>query len=188
MSKYNSDRGGFELNDGNLMRIQDKNDDGNVRISLYEGDERGIHVRTTVNFDSNTGTGTIDTHNEDKSEKSSTDVSCFLTTACIEEMQENFDDDCYELTVLRKFRDTFVTIEDKKHYYEVAPKIVEAINNEKYKNVIYKYIYDNVIKYCVEKIKNEQYEEAYSRYKISILCFEERYLEPTLGNKLQKTI
>ena len=42
--------------------------------------------------------------------------------------QENFDDNCYELTVLRWFRDNFVSKEDKEHYYEIAPIIVETIN------------------------------------------------------------
>lgn len=101
--------------------------------------------------------------------------------------QEEFDDNCYELTTLRWFRDNFVSKEDIEHYYEVAPKIVEFINNEKYVDAFYKYIYENVVKYCVEKIENKKYEEAYSRYKISIISFEERYLEPTLGTKLLKT-
>jgi len=45
--------------------------------------------------------------------------------------QENFDDNCYELTVLRWFRDNYVLSEDIEHYYDVAPVIVEAIDQEK---------------------------------------------------------
>ena len=130
MSGYNSDRNGYELNDGNLIRIQDKNDDGNIRISIYDGDEReqGEHDRYTINYDSNSGTGSIDYHNEDKSESSTTDVSCYLTTACMKAMMDRFDDNCYYLDILRWCRDNYVTKEDKKHYYEIAPKICEAIN------------------------------------------------------------
>ena len=47
--------------------------------------------------------------------------------------KENFDDNCYELTVLRWFRDNFVSKEDIKHYYEVAPIIVE---NSAYKSFL----------------------------------------------------
>ena len=59
--------------------------------------------------------------------------------------QETFDDDCYELTVLRWFRDNFVSKEDIEHYYETAPVIVEAINREEKKDIIYDYIYDNIV-------------------------------------------
>ena len=55
--------------------------------------------------------------------------------------QENFDDNCYELTVLRWFRDNFVSKEDIKHYYEIAPVIVEAINQEEKNDIIYDYIF-----------------------------------------------
>ena len=54
--------------------------------------------------------------------------------------QETFDDDCYELTVLRWFRDNFVSKEDIEHYYETAPVIVEAINREE-KKILYMTIY-----------------------------------------------
>ena len=55
-------------------------------------------------------------------------------------MQEKFDDNCYELKVLRWFRDNFVSTDDKNHYYDVAPKIVEAIGKEIDSNLIYNYI------------------------------------------------
>ena len=47
----------------------------------------------------------------------------------------NFDDNCYELTVLRWFRDNFVFEEDIKHYYKIAPVIVEAIDKEQHRDV-----------------------------------------------------
>ena len=110
---YNEDRKGFETIDGGLIRI---NGDDTVRIDIYDGDERekGGHTRDTINFDTNTGEGTIDYHNEDKSESSSVDVKCYLTTACMKHFQENFDDDCYELRVLRWFRDNFVSPEEDR--------------------------------------------------------------------------
>ena len=73
---YNSDRKGYETKDGGLIRI---NGDDKVRIDIYEGNEKekGGHTRDTINYDTNTGKGSIDQYNADKSEKSSTDVSCF---------------------------------------------------------------------------------------------------------------
>lgn len=184
---YNSDRKGYETKDGGLIRI---NGGDKVRIDIYEGNERekGGHTRDTINYDTNTGKGSIDQHNADKSEKSSTDVSCFLTTACMKYFQENFDDNCYELTVLRWFRDNFVSKEDKEHYYEIAPIIVETINKEEQSSIIYDYIYDNIVDYCVEQIEQGHYDKAYSRYKNSVLTLEEQFARPVLEQRLVKTL
>ena len=104
------------------------------------------------------------------------DEKCFLTTACMRYMQEKFDDNCYELKVLRWFRDNFVSTDDKNHYYDVAPKIVEAIGKEIDSNLIYNYIYDNVVDFCVTQIENGNYNEAYKRYKDSIQLLEKYYI------------
>ena len=64
--------------------------------------------------------------------------------------QETFDDNCYELSVLRWFRDNFVSIEDIKHYYDVAPIIVRNISNEEKSDIIFDYIYDNIVDYSVK--------------------------------------
>jgi len=102
--------------------------------------------------------------------------------------QKNFDDNCYELTVLRWFRDNFVSKEDIEHYYNVAPIIVKKINDDKNSNAIYDYIYDNIVDYCVEQIEQGNYDKAYSRYKNSILTLEEQFIRPLLQQKLIKTL
>lgn len=184
---YNKDRKGYETEDGGLIRI---NGNDEVRIDIYGGNERkkGGHTRDTINYNTTTGKGSIDQHNADKSEKSTTDVSCFLTTACMKCFQDSFDDNCYELTVLRWFRDNFVSNEDIEHYYEVAPIIVETINNDEKSDVIYNYIYDNVVDYCVEQIEHGNYSEAYSRYKNSVLVFEEQFARKNLEKRLVKVL
>ena len=184
---YNSDRKGYETKDGGLIRI---NGGDRVRIDIYEGNERekGGHTRDTINYDTNTGKGSIDQHNADKSEKSSTDVSCYLTSACMKYFQKNFDDKCEELTILRWFRDNFVSQEDIKHYYVTAPIIVEAINNIENNDKIYNYIYENVISTCVNAIKKGDYEFAYNRYKNSVLTLEEQFARPTLERRLVKAL
>lgn len=103
-------------------------------------------------------------------------------------MQDKFDDNCYELIVLRWFRDNFVFKEDIKHYYETAPIIVSSINKEEKADLIYNYIYDNVVDYCVRQIENGNYEEAYSRYKNSILVLEEQFARKTLEESFVKTL
>lgn len=80
--------------------------------------------------------------------------------------KNNFEDDCYELRVLRWFRDNFVMPDDIKHYYQIAPVIVAAIEKEEKSDIIYDYIYDNVVDYCVDSIVAGEYDKAYLRYKI----------------------
>ena len=102
--------------------------------------------------------------------------------------QKDFDDNCYELKVLRWFRDNFVTSEDIKHYYAIAPIIVEGISREKNDELIYNYIFDNVVDYCVEQIELGNYSNAYNRYKSSILVFEEHFAKPLLHKEMIKTL
>lgn len=156
----------------------------NKSMSIYSSDPRGPHSATHINVDHNKGTFTVNSHNESKSSKSSNSGSCYLTTACMKHFQEKFDDNCYELTVLRWFRDNYVLSEDVKHYYEIAPVIVAGINNEQQCDLIYDYIYDNVVDACVSAIEEGNYEFAYNRYKSSILSFEETFAKPLLEEKV----
>ena len=77
---------------------------------------------------------------------------------------------------------------DKEHYYEIAPIIVESINNEEKANIIYDYIYDNIVDYCVEQIEQGHYDKAYSRYKSSVLTLEEQFARPALEKRLVKSL
>lgn len=102
---------------------------------------------------------------------------CYLTSACMQHFKTEFDDNCYELTVLRWFRDNYVSKEDVKLYYKLAPKIVECINKDKRKEEIYDYIYDTVVDECVEAIEDGDYEFAYNRYKESILSLKRSFIQ-----------
>ena len=101
---------------------------------------------------------------------------CYLTSACMQHFKSEFDDNCYELTVLRWFRDNYVTKEDIKLYYKLAPKIVEGINKDNRKYEIYDYIYDTIVDECVTAIENGDYEYAYKRYKESILSLKRNFV------------
>ena len=63
--------------------------------------------------------------------------------------QDEFDDNCYELTVLRWFRDNFVSKEDIELYYNVAPTIVKNIDALDNNEQIYNYIYSHIVEPCV---------------------------------------
>lgn len=113
---------------------------------------------------------------------------CYLTSACMKHFKENFDDKCYELEVLRWFRDNFVSKEDIKHYYEIAPQIVLAISQCGHDDIVYDYIYDNVVDACVNAIENGDYEFAYNRYKSSILSLEESFVKPLIQENSDKVL
>lgn len=164
----------------------DKN--GRDHIDFYDScpAENPNHGSIHINFNSETGTGTIvDTTSGDKE---TTDVGCYLTTACMRNKTNEFDDNCEELTILRWFRDNFVSKEDIEHYYETAPIIVSDINEKTDNNKVYDYIYKNIICVCIDAIKSGDYEFAYKRYKSSVLSLEEAYAKPKLTERLAKVL
>lgn len=100
---------------------------------------------------------------------------CYLTSACISHYKEHFDDNCFELNVLRKFRDIYVPQEEIQHYYNVAPHIVSEIEKEKNAEIIFNKIYTGIVCPCVQDIIYGNYKQAYTRYKRTILAFENKY-------------
>lgn len=91
-----------------------------------------------------------------------------MTTACVE--WKGLPDDCEELQILRKYRDTYMkSFEDGKkdvaQYYEIAPNIVGHIANRPDKDKILEWIYTELVVPCVELIKEGKYAEAHWHYK-----------------------
>lgn len=180
------DKYGYKHDDGHYSKMT--GNDVNSSYSIYDKNpSEKRHSATHVNINTDTRSGSIVEHGAD-GQSTKTDIKCYLTTACMNYFQENFDDNCYELTVLRWFRDNYVTKEDIEHYYEIAPTIVEAINKEENADVIYNYIYDNIVDYCVEQIEFGNYNKAYSRYKNSVLILEEQFVKPLLPQKFTRTL
>ncbi len=182
-----------DYNDSNLQYTSYEKR-GSVNRYVNNGDGGHSHARWENNDDYNKGKDPDYSRNKSNSSSNPTigevqdNGGCYLTSACMIHMQENFDDNCEELTILRWFRNNFVSDEDIEHYYKIAPIIVEAINELEDSFSIYKYIYDNVVNPCVQAIKNEDYQFAYDRYKNSKLILEEQFTRPRLNNKLVKTL
>ena len=182
------DKYGNYVNDKGVTIKVNTDKNGNDHISFYDGKVDKPHdaAHVNVNYDKESWSST--THGPDKSDTSSGSGGCYLTSACMKYFQEKFDDNCYELTVLRWFRDNFVSKEDIEHYYEVAPIIVETINKEEKSGMVYDYIYDNIVDYCVKQIEQGNYKAAYNRYKNSVLVLEEQFAKPALTNRFIKTL
>ena len=99
---------------------------------------------------------------------SSSDDSCFVTTACIK--SRGLPDDCEELTVLRAFRDSWVKkrpggAEDIMRYYTEAPGIVARIDGREDAAEVWDEVYFGMVRPCVEMIRKGNEEGAYTLYR-----------------------
>lgn len=103
---------------------------------------------------------------------------CFITTATLQSRGIS-DDNCAELLDFRRLRDEFICIEFPEsisEYYEVAPKIVEKINNQSFPEKFYAEIWDNHLKKCLYSIRKGNYPKATSIYFKMIEELKRKYL------------
>ena len=99
---------------------------------------------------------------------SASSEGCYLTSDCVRAM--GLPDDCHELTVLRRFRDTYLKgipggAEEICEYYHIAPTIVAAIDQKNDRLAILRRIYENMVLPCVNLIEAKQFEQAHLLYR-----------------------
>ena len=104
---------------------------------------------------------------------------CFLTSACVE--AKGLPDDCHELTVLRRFRESYLRSlpegrEEIAEYYFVAPQIVSAIKNRADYLDIFHSIYAKLVKPCVDMIERGDNEKAHILYRDTVQRLQQDYL------------
>jgi hypothetical protein len=104
---------------------------------------------------------------------------CFLTSACVE--AKGLPDDCHELTVLRTFRDGYLSqVEGGSaeicEYYQIAPSIVESINHLPDSLSIFEKIYNELVLPCVAFIETGKNEDAHQLYRSYTLSLEAQFL------------
>lgn len=110
--------------------------------------------------------------------KGDTSGGCYLTSACM--YSKGLPDDCYELETLRNFRDTWLKNSEEgqeiiKEYYEVAPKIVSAINETKESKKVYDMLYEKMVQPCVKLIEQKKYKETVHLYRSMTMQLKEEY-------------
>lgn len=83
----------------------------------------------------------------------------------------------------------------KKVFTEIIEILATYVNkkslafiNELKSDIIYNYIYDNIVNHCVVQIEQGNYDKAYSRYKSSVLTLEEQFAKSSLQQKIVKTL
>ena len=103
---------------------------------------------------------------------------CYITTAVC----ETFDkpDNCYELMRFREFRDEYLLRQPEgpdlvEEYYELAPRIVAAIDMRPDREKIYEGIWEEYLAPCLSMIEEEAYEECTDRYVTMVRTLEHLY-------------
>ncbi len=97
--------------------------------------------------------------------------SCFITTAVCSSFGKA--DDCYELSMFRKFRDKWLINQPDgesliTEYYNIAPRIVRKINTLETSKEIYMSIWEKYLKICLFYIEQEKFMECKERYILMI--------------------
>lgn len=92
---------------------------------------------------------------------------CFITSAVCRTL--NKPDDCYELSAFRAFRDQWLHNQPGgkeliAEYYQIAPKIVSAIDTRPDSQIIYHSILEKYLTPCLRYIETKQYEECKETY------------------------
>lgn len=104
---------------------------------------------------------------------------CYITTAVCE--SRALPDDCYELTLLRKYRDNYLMKtktgrQAVERYYDIAPTIVKHINDRENCKEIYEEIWITYLKPCVAMLEQNRLKECQKCYTDMVLTLEKEYL------------
>lgn len=103
---------------------------------------------------------------------------CYITTAVCETFGKQ--DSCYELTLLRDYRDTYLASlpngeELIQEYYDVAPSIVKHINQKENAHEIYTSIWEEYLKPCIAMIETDHMDECRVHYQDMVYTLRDRY-------------
>ncbi len=106
-------------------------------------------------------------------------TGCYITTAVCE--MQNKPDDCYELTMFRKFRDEWLAEQPNgkdliQEYYEIAPTIVNLIDKDKNRTEIYENINRQYLLPCLKLIEEQDYEECKEKYVAMVENLRKHYI------------
>lgn len=104
---------------------------------------------------------------------------CYITTAVCH--SQNKPDDCYELMLLREYRDHYMMqtedgIATVEQYYNIAPTIVKRIGRRNDASEIYDSIWRDYLQPCITMIENDELEACRVCYTDMVHSLEKKYL------------
>jgi hypothetical protein len=103
---------------------------------------------------------------------------CYITTAVCETLGKG--DDCYELTLLRNYRDNFLLSQADgeeiiSEYYDIAPTIVKRINKLSNSRDVYKSVWEDYLNPCVRLIEEDKNIECKDVYYKMVRDLQQEY-------------
>lgn len=103
---------------------------------------------------------------------------CYITTAVCETLGKG--DDCYELTLLRHYRDYYLLSQTDgeeviNEYYNIAPTIVKRINKLSNSSEVYKSVWENYLNPCVKLIEEDKNLECKDVYYKMVRDLQKEY-------------
>lgn len=103
---------------------------------------------------------------------------CYITTAVCETLGKG--DDCYELTLLRNYRDEYLLSQEDgeeivSEYYNIAPTIVNRINKMPDAKKIYKNVWEKYLKPCIRLIEEDNNFECKKIYTSMVRELQNEY-------------
>lgn len=105
---------------------------------------------------------------------------CYITTAVCESLGK--PDDCYELTLLRNYRDTYLLEREEgeqivTEYYNIAPTIVNRIQKSENSRSVFQEIWQTYLSPCVKMIEEDRLEDCKEHYIQMVTDLRRRYME-----------
>lgn len=130
------------------------------------GNRENVKAKAKQSFDKRWSLIVADKKSGDKQE--TTDKRCFITTACVEAYGK--EDDCWELTTLRQFRDSYMRKIPEGNeliieYYQIAPIILDQMRKEPNYLDLIKELYAELVLKSIELIDKGKKYEAMIHYK-----------------------
>lgn len=104
---------------------------------------------------------------------------CYITTAVCECLGKG--EDCYELNLLKEYRDTYLERTEEGHalveaYYDIAPTIVKRIDRRADRRAVYERLYGDYLLPCIRSIEKQDYETCQKQYQEMVLGLKEQYI------------
>lgn len=104
---------------------------------------------------------------------------CYITTAVCESLGK--EDDCYELQMLRNYRDEFLMRQEDgakliDEYYDIAPTIVNRINKCEDAKSVYNEIYQTYLNPCIKTMEQNENEKCKEIYVSMMNHLREEYM------------
>ena len=104
---------------------------------------------------------------------------CYITETICSYLGK--EDNCYELTMFRNFRDEYVSLSPEGQtliceYYKKSPLIVDRILIMKDQDEIYPFLWENYLRRCLELLEENKQKECRDLYIAMVNFLLEKYL------------